>query len=303
VKRRTFIKSAALALPASRLPFRKLFETESNPVVYEISGAPEKSISLLFSKLGTLKNLMNQDITKSIILVKPNLCLPDQDSSATTTSVSFLKALCDYMLNEGVSRVIIADHTLQNSSQFGNLDIFSYVKTNPKLSILLANEQRYYVPKEINGRVLKDTEILKIIEKTDYFINVPTAKHHSATHVSLSLKNLLGVIWDRKGFHTSFDLHQGIADLAKSVRPNLNIVDASRVLLNNGPVGPGPIENANKIYASTDMVALDSIVIARHNFGGKSISAKDIPHISASYKNGVGEYDLNKIIVEKLEAG
>jgi uncharacterized protein (DUF362 family) len=302
VKRRNFLKTSAFAISASLLPFQRLLALESGTLVYELTGEPDKTINLLFSSLGGIKNLIKKDVSKAIVLVKPNICLPHKDSYATITSTPLIKALCEYLLNEGVSRVIIADHTLQTADQFTALDISNYVKTNPKLSLLLADEQRYYSVKQIGGDVLKDTEVLKILEKVDYFINVPTAKHHSATQVSLSLKNLMGIIWDRQTFHTSIDLHQGIADLAKAIRPNLNIIDASRVLLNRGPVGPGPIENANKIYASTDMVALDSIVVSKYNFGGKSISAKEIQHIWASYKNGVGEIDIEKIKVEELKA-
>jgi uncharacterized protein (DUF362 family) len=300
VRRRTFLKTGTLAISATLFPFQKIFGIENAPIVYELEGDPVQAINKLFTALGGLKNLIKKDISKSVVLVKPNLCLPHKDSSATITSTPLIKALCDYLLNEGISRVIIADHTLQTADQFEGMEIAIYAKSNPRLSLLLANEQRHYASKNVEGEVLKNTDTLKILEKTDYFINVPTAKHHSATHVSLSLKNLMGVIWDRQMFHTSLDLHQGIADLAKAVRPNLNIVDASRVLLNHGPVGPGPVENANKIFASADMVALDSLVVSNFNFGGKSLSAKEIPHIWASYKNGAGEIDIEKIKVEKL---
>jgi uncharacterized protein (DUF362 family) len=300
--RRKFIKTGALAITASLLPYQKIFALINTSKVFEISGEPEKSISLLFSTLGGIKSLINKEISKSTVLIKPNICLPNNDSNATTTSSQLIKALCEYFITEGVGRVIIADHTLQSAEQFETIDLVKYARSNPKITLLLANEQRHYVPRQIDGEVLKNTEILKILEKTDYFINVPTAKHHQATSVSLSIKNLMGVIWDRQIFHTGLDLHQAIADLAKAVRPNLNIVDASRVLLNRGPVGPGPIEKGNRIYASTDMVALDSVVVSKYNFGGKSCTADEITHLWASYKGGVGEINIDKITLEKMIA-
>ena len=141
---------------------------------------------------------------------------------------------------------------------------------------MLADEQRYYTPRQVDGKVLKTTETLKILDKVNYFINLATAKHHNATHVSLCIKNLMGVIWDRKVFHTEIDLDQALADLAIVIRPHLNIVDASRVLLNRGPVGPGPLEKPGKIYAGTDMLAVDAVVTSEYNFGGKSLSAKEV---------------------------
>jgi uncharacterized protein (DUF362 family) len=107
----------------------------------------------------------------------------------------------------------------------------------------------------------------------------------------------MGVIWDRKVFHTGIDLDQALADIAMVVHPHLNIVDASRILLNRGPVGPGPLEKPGKIYAGTDIIAVDSVVTSAYNFGGKSLSAKEVAHLWASYKSGAGEIDLEKIEV------
>ena len=178
------------------------------------------------------------------------------------------------LISEGVGRIIIADHTLQTTDKFETNEIVTYVRGNPKLSLMLADEQRYYVPRQVEGKVLKTAETMKILDKVDYFINLATAKHHSATHVSLCIKNLMGIIWDRKVFHTDIDLDQAIADLAVAVRPHLNIVDASRVLLNRGPVGPGPLDKPGKIYAGTDILAVDAVVTSCLQFRWKIFVSK-----------------------------
>ena len=299
MKRRTFIKSGIGAVLVSSLPFR-LFPATGNAVtVYEITGDPALAVSDLFSAMGGIGTLIGSDLSKASVLIKPNLCLPHKDANGTITSVALIKALCEYLTGEGVGRILIADHTLQTADKFETNDIVTYARSNPKISLMLADEQRYYIPRPVDGKVLKATETLKILDKVNYFINLATAKHHSATHVSLCTKNLMGVIWDRKVFHTEIDLDQAVADLATIVRPHLNIVDASRVLLNRGPVGPGPLEKPGKIYASTDILAVDSVVTSAFSFGGKSLSAKEVAHLWASYKNGAGEIDLSKIDVVK----
>jgi uncharacterized protein (DUF362 family) len=291
------------AFLASFIPFR-LFSSPGNAAtVYEVTGDPAAAIKSLFAALGGIQNLMGTDIAKASVLIKPNLCLPHGDAAGTITSVGLTKALCEYLINEGVGRIIIADHTLQTSDKFENNGIVTYARSNPRLSLILADEQRYYIPRVLtDGKVLTHTDTLKILDKVNYFINLATAKHHSATHVSLCTKNLMGIIWDRKVFHTEVDLDQAIADLATAVRPHLNIVDAGRVLLNHGPVGPGPMEKPGRIYAGTDILAVDSIVTSAFNFGGKSLSAKEVGHLWASYKNGVGEIETEKIALVKLNA-
>ena len=73
----------------------------------------------------------------------------------------------------------------------GAIKLFNeIVKKYPEAKLLLANEQRYYRPIPVEGKVLKSTEVLKSLPRVDLFINVATAKHHSATHVSLAMKNL-----------------------------------------------------------------------------------------------------------------
>jgi uncharacterized protein (DUF362 family) len=302
MNRRFFLYTILNAGMLAILPLQKLFCVNKLPKVYEITGEPDAAISLLFSRLGGIRALISKDLSDATILIKPNLCLPHNDSKGTITSLNLIKSLCKYLTEEGIGKIIITDHTLQSTEQFVKTGIFEFGKNNPKISLILANDRHYYVPKQIEGEVLKTTEVLNILAEADLFVNVPTAKHHSATHVSLSIKNLMGIIWDRRVFHTETDLDQAIADLAKNIKPHLNIVDASRVLLNRGPVGPGTIENSNKIFAGTDMLAVDTVVVSKYNFGGKSLSARDIPHLLDSYKNGVGEIDLAKIEVVTLNA-
>ena len=302
MKRRYFIISGAGAILASFFPVRLFSNSGKSSTVYEISGDPASAVKKLFAALGGIKNLIDGDLSAASVLVKPNLCLPHNDSNGTITSVALVKEVCEYLINEGVGRVIIADHTLQTSDKFETNQIVIYARSNPKISLMLANEQRYFAPRQLEGKVLKNTETLKILEKVNYFINLATAKHHNATHVSLAIKNLMGVIWDRQVFHTEINLDQALADLAMAVRPGLNIIDASRVLLNRGPVGPGPLEKPAQLYASTDILAVDAVVTSAYNFGGRSLSAKEVAHLWAAYKSGVGEIDPDKIEVVPLTA-
>jgi len=211
-----------------------------------------------------------------------------------------MDALCSYLVENKVKKVIIADHTLKKVEDFAGHELLKLQDNYPAVKFVLANEQRYYIPQSLEGKVLKSTELLKLLSKVDLFINIPTAKHHSATQISLSIKNLMGVIWDRSVFHTELDIDQALGDLAEAVKPHINIVDCYHVLLNGGPTGPGPVINDNRIFVSSDILAVDSVVTSRYNFGGMSSSPDDIGHLYMAYENGVGEIDLNKMNIEKI---
>lgn len=302
MNRRKFLKRTSAVLASSLLPWSFVFGNQTDPRVWEIEGQPELAVPKLFEVLGGLKSFLPKDPAKSTVLLKPNLCLPHKESMGTTTSVELVDSFCDYLTANKVRKIIIADHTLQQAERFKQHEIVKLGEKYPSATIILANEQRLYQPVPVEGKVLKEVETLKLIPKVDLIINLATAKHHTASHVTLAIKNLMGLIWDRSVFHTQMDLQQAIADLALAIRPQLNIIDASRVLLNGGPTGPGPIQKENRLFASRDILAVDSIVAARYNFGGKNMSSKEIPHLRAAYQNGVGEIDPQKIQVQKITA-
>ena len=108
------------------------------------------------------------------------------------------------------------------------------------------------------GKALKKVKLMKDVLESDVFINIPTAKSHAATGVSLGMKGLMGVIWDRKYFHSQ-DIHQAIADLSSVVKVDLTLLDASRALSTGGPAGPGRIVTPQTIVAGIDPVAVDAL--------------------------------------------
>ena len=108
------------------------------------------------------------------------------------------------------------------------------------------------------GKDIKKWDIYEDILKADVLINIPIAKHHNGSRLTLGMKNLMGTIPNAQHFH--MNLHQRIADLASRVRPTLTIVDAVRILVANGPTG-GDLKDVRKldtIIAGTDIVAVDS---------------------------------------------
>jgi len=300
MNRRDFIKFNACMLAAGFLPLGELAGETGNSTVWEIAGISTESFAALFNHLGGLKEFIKTDIAKATILIKPNICLPHPPESATTTSALAIEALCEYLIKAGARRVIIADHTLQDTNKFKRIPIFDIAGRYPEVNLILANEHRYYSPVRVAGKELKKTEVMKLVQRADLLINMPTAKHHSATHVSLAIKNLMGTVWDRAEFHTKLDLHQAIGDLPLIVRPQLNIIDAGRVLLSGGPTGPGSIIEENRLFASNDILAVDTVVASRYDFGRKSLLPNQIAHLNAAYQNGVGQIDLNNISIEKI---
>jgi uncharacterized protein (DUF362 family) len=108
-------------------------------------------------------------------------------------------------------------------------------------------------------RARKEVTILKEAMEHDVLIDIPVFKDHYGARISGSIKNLMGFNWNSIAFHQGETyLQQSIADLASVIRPHLCVVDATTILAENGPGGPGRTLRPNQVIAGADMVALDA---------------------------------------------
>jgi uncharacterized protein (DUF362 family) len=142
--------------------------------------------------------------------------------------------------------------------------------------------------------------LAKVVRQSDRLINLPTAKSHSASGVSLGLKNLMGLVWDRGLFHQK-NLHRAIAELAQVVRPDLTVVDATRALVTGGPGGPGKTVVLDTVVAGTDPVAVDSYTVGLTQWYGKAFAGKNVKYIVAASGLGLGEIDQARMTIRTVE--
>jgi uncharacterized protein (DUF362 family) len=146
------------------------------------------------------------------------------------------------------------------------------------------------------GKDLRSWEFYQPVLDADLVINVPIPKDHQLARLTLSAKNLMGVISTRGALHQN--LNQRIAEIASVVRPELTVMDAVRILLANGPTGGNlsDVKQTNMIIASHDMVAIDTY--APSLFG---LQPSDIGYIAASARLGLGTSDLSQIEVQEID--
>ena len=157
--------------------------------------------------------------------------------------------------------------------------------------------EAHYHPVEIpKGVILKKNKVHELILESDVFINVPVLKNHGGATMSLTMKNLMGVVWDRRFYHAN-DLHQCIADFATFRKPDLNVVDGFRVMKRNGPRGVSVADVAEMKYLllGSDMVALDTA--ATKVFG---IETERVKHIALAEQLGVGTTDLDSLNIKRI---
>ncbi|HEY4743566.1 MAG TPA: DUF362 domain-containing protein, partial [Desulfuromonadaceae bacterium] len=148
----------------------------------------------------------------------------------------------------------------------------------------------------LNGSFLKEWELYDEALGADVFINVPVAKHHGLSRLTLGLKNVMGVMGGNRGYiHRNIDV--ALADVNAHLKSHLTVIDATRVLTAHGPQGGNiaDVKRLNKVLVSSDIVAADAV--ATTLFG---LKPADIAITVAAYRRGLGEMNLDRIKVVRV---
>ena len=315
ISRRTFIKAAVGAGAAAGLgsiglsPEAALASAtgtgEAGAVVSPaevilVRGEAKAAVEAAVNGLGGIGRFVKSGAK---VVIKPNMGFPNPAQTAATTSPEVVAALARLCAGAGASQVLVLDHPVRRPEVcLERNGIQAACKGIKKTHVIAPARRTFFREVTIpSGRVLHKVEILKSVLDADVLINLPTAKSHNATGVSLGLKNLMGVIWDREFFHEKVDLNLAIADLAATVRPTLTVVDAMRALTTGGPAGPGSVEVLGTVVAGVDPVATDSVAFGLASWYGGRLGSERSPHIRAAHDLGLGEIDLEKVRIDRID--
>lgn len=232
------------------------------------------------------------------VVIKPNIGWDVIPERAGNTNPKLVSRIVKHCLDAGASEVYVFDNTCDAWNLcYKNSGIEKAVK-NMGGKIVPGNTEGYYQTVKIpRGKSLKEAKVHELILSSDVFINVPVLKHHSSASISLSMKNLMGIVWDRRYWHRN-DLHQCIADLVTWRTPTLNVIDGYRVMMRNGPrgVSEADVVTMKQLIVSSDIVAADAA--ATLIFGSKP---EDIPHIRIANDMKVGNMALDKLSINRIK--
>jgi len=232
------------------------------------------------------------------VVVKPNASFMDGPQAGTSTHPEVAAQVVALCREAGATRVIVMDHTLRGAAQtcLASNGIGAAVKqAGGEILAFGAGDSGHGVDAAVpKGIALRQTNIYPEVLKANLVVTVPKAKHHGSAGLSLGMKNFIGVVTDMSNIH-NVGLHQGIADLNTLVRPGLSVVDATTILLDNGPGGPGPTRAANTVIASRDVVAADAYACTL--FG---VSPSAIGYIKYANRAGLREIDYNRLRIARV---
>ncbi len=257
---------------------------------------------ILFNKAIELMGGMNRFVQKGqTVVVKPNIGFAKTPEIGATTNPLLVKSVVDHCIIAGAKKVFVFDNV--GSASYGiahtcyEVSGIQEAAKNRGAIVVSGDHEKYYQKVDIpGGKVLASTDVHELILEADVFINVPILKNHRYTQFTCAMKNLMGVVWNRMEYHFT-DLEQSIAEFCLFKKPDLNIVDAYRVMMRHGPQGRGPEDTAlmKTLLISSDIVAVDTA--AAKIFGLDPMSLR---HLTIGHDIGLGTMHLDGLKIKKF---
>ena len=233
-----------------------------------------------------------------VVVVKPNIGWDTSIEQAANTNPEVVSEVIKMCYEAGAKTVKVFDFTCNEAGLcYKNSGIQDAVKKSGGI-ISYINDWKFYPGVFPAGAAMEDWPMYYDAVKCDCFINVPIAKHHSLTKLTLSMKNLMGVCGGSRG-SMHWNISKKLAEVTQFIQPDLTIIDAYRVLLRHGPKGGNlnDVEKKETVIASADPVLADSY--AATLFGHKP---EDIGYIKEAFLMGLGKMDLSKANIKKITA-
>jgi uncharacterized protein (DUF362 family) len=257
-------------------------------------GEPEVMFEKGIASLGGMSTFVKKGQT---VVIKPNIGWDATPDHGANTNPKLIGKIVEHCFKAGAKEVYVFDKSCDNWQKCYTNSGIEKAVTDAGGKMVTGNSEGMYKPITIpKGVKLKEAKVHELILNSDVFINVPVLKNHGGATLSISMKNLMGIVWDR-GFWHKNDLHQCIADLPSWRKPDLNIVDAYRVMKKNGPKGVS-IDDVDTMKAqiiSRDIVAADAA--ASKLFG---LDPKTIGHIVKAHELGVGNMNLAALKINRI---
>ena len=301
--RRTFMKTGIGVVAGSTLlplEVRRLVASEDTAATLPFDlvavrgGEPDVMFQKGIEALGGIKAFVKKG---QKVVVKPNIGWDVSPERGGNTHPKLVSRVIRDCLDAGAKEVYVFDHTCDDWQRCYRTSGIEGAVKDAGGRIVPGSSESYYQKVTVpQGVVLKEAKEHELILESDVFINMPILKSHGGARLTVAMKNLMGIVWDR-GFWHGNDLHQCIADFATYRKPTLNVVDAYYVMKRNGPrgVSEADVVTMKSQLISTDMVTADAA--AAKLFG---LEPDAVRHIRLAADQKAGRIDLDTLRIKRI---
>jgi uncharacterized protein (DUF362 family) len=256
-------------------------------------GEPVQLLDAALKNLGGLGRFVSAG---DVVVIKPNIGWDRAPELAATTNPDLVAALVKECLKSGAKKVRIFDRTCNNPRRCYSSSMIQEMAEAAGAEVFHIDDSRFKTVALKDGEVLKEWPIFQDYLEASKVINVPVAKHHGLSRVSLGIKNLMGVMGgDRGSIHSPLD--KKLIDIAAAIPPALTIIDGYRTLLRNGPQGgrSADVKLTRTLIASPCMVAADHAALPL--FG---ITADEVEYLKEAVRRGLNRVRVPNMNLKKI---
>ncbi len=252
------------------------------------NGTPEQLLQHALEQLGGIRRFISRN---DVVIIKPNIAWDRTPEQAANTNPLLIAELVRQCWNAGAKKVIVTDVSCNDPRRCFQRSGIADAAAHEGAQVLLPDSSKFKQV-DLAGEVLQTWPVFQPFLEADKIINVPIAKHHSLTGVTLGMKNWYGILGgQRQQLHQH--IHESLVDLADFMRPTLTIVDAYRILIRNGPTG-GNLEDVQlkkSLIAGTDPVALDAYVAKSF----WNLDASAMPYLQQASARNLGSLHFDTV--------
>jgi uncharacterized protein (DUF362 family) len=255
--------------------------------------SPAANVKKAVAAVGGMKRFVRGG---DVVVVKPNIGWARAPKYAATTNPAVVATLVSLARQAGATQVLVMDNPVGTdpAACYEVSGIGKAVRSAGGSMRVMSSSGygRYQLP----GHLLKTHPLYRAVVDADVLINVPVAKQHGSTGLTLAGKNMMGVTSDRGRMHT-LGLSQSIAEINGKLRPDLTVIDATRILVRNGPSGGSlaDVRTKDTVIACADWVAADTY--ATRLFGKKPAA---VPYLKAAASMHLGTMDLTAVKIRTV---
>lgn len=237
------------------------------------------------------------------VVIKPNMSFASGPGAGSNTHPEIVAEVARMCTEAGAARISVLDNVLQDPQSCLSLSkIPASCSVIPNTVVSNVKAHRLFRAVKVpNGSQVKSMEVISDVLDADVLIAVPVGKSHASSGVSLTMKGMMGLIYDRGSFHSRYDLHEAIVDMVTVLKPKLVVMDGTRILSTGGPGGPGKVIPLDLVLASTDMVAADAQMVALGTWYDRKFKPDQVRHIVSAAKRGLGRMDLENLNVKNIK--
>ena len=232
----------------------------SSVVIRKVASYEEDLASPIYESLSVFK----LPVKGKSVLLKPNLVGPDP-LGVMNTHPAVIAATRECFLRLGAAQVLIGDGPAMDRDTdaiMESIRLRDYLGQLGGVFVDLNIDDVARVPLKTHASRLSELYLPKTALGVDFLVSMPKLKTHHWAGVTLSLKNMFGVVpgacygWPKNVLHWA-GIDRAILDINAAVRPDFAIVDGILGMEGNGPIQGNP-KASNVLVFGSDPVAVDA---------------------------------------------